>query len=476
MSRRTKIIATIGPASESDDMLRKMLDAGMDVARIGLAHGTLDEAMAKFQAVRRVAEEAGRPVGTLVDLPGPKVRAGKFGDEPVMLTENTTLRLVPGNAESTGDVVHVDYDTLLDDIHVGDRLAFGDGAVSVEVEERTGDALVACVTHGGPVQGRPGVHIPSDRLRLTAPTPQDLRYLDAFVEEGADIIALSFVRSAHDVRRVGTEPPPRGPMIMAKIETRAGVENLRQIAEEAGSIMVARGDLGTEFPLEELPMLQKAIIRECIALGKPAVTATQMLESMVVSPRPTRAEASDVANAVWDGSSAVMLSGETAIGRDPVEAVATMARIATRADEEFDYDGWAAEIGRMRLAESSDYGERITDAMTMATARAAKQVEPKAILCLSRTGFTVRSMARFRPSTAIIGCSPSPRTVHQLTLSWGVVPLHVPEAPDAGSLVDNALRKAGDTGLLARGDLVAVLSGSSLRTRATDVLRFARVP
>ncbi len=475
MPRRTKIIATIGPASESEAVLRKMVDAGMDVARIGLAHGDLDEAVAKYERVRRVSAEVGREIGILVDLPGPKVRAGSFGDGGVVLEENAPIRLVPGNANSTAEVVHVDYDTLLDDIVPGDRLAFGDGAVNVEIDDRDDSALVGFVSHGGAVQGRPGVHIPSDRLRLTAPTPTDIRYLDAFVELGVDIVALSFVRSAHDIRRVGTEPYPRGPLVMAKIETRAAVQNLRNITEASGAVMVARGDLGTEFALEELPHLQKAIIRECIAAGRPAVTATQMLESMVHAPRPTRAEASDVANAVFDGSSAIMLSGETAIGRDPVNAVETMSRIADRADQEFDYDLWMADIEQVRLAESADPGERITDAMTLAAWRAARQVDVAAILCMSRTGFTVRSMARFRPDVPILAFSPNERTVHQLTLSWGVRPFLVNETGDAQQMIEAGLAIARDAGEVRSGDLVLALAGSSMKTRATDVLRFVRV-
>ena len=476
MARRTKIIATIGPASESEDTLRKMMDAGMDVARIGLAHGGLDAAIEKYRRIRSVAADAGQHLGILVDLPGPKVRAGQFPDGGVMLDENSPIRLTPGNEPSTPDLVHVDYDTLLDDIVPGDRLAFGDGAVNVEVTDVDGDELVGIVCHGGNVQGRPGVHIPSDRLRITAPTPMDLKFVDAFVELGIDIVALSFVRSAHDIRRLGVEPAPRGPMIMAKIETRAAVENLRSIIEASGSVMVARGDLGAEFQLEELPHLQKQIIRDCIALGRPAVTATQMLESMVTSPRPTRAEASDVANAVFDGSSAIMLSGETAIGRDPVNAVETMSRIAQRADQEFDYETWMETVEEIRLAESPDPGERITDAMTVAAWRAARQVDVSAIVCMSRTGFTVRSMARFRPDTPILGFSPNERTVEQLTLSWGVQPLQAKEHADHNEMTTTALTVARDQGHVRSGDLVLVLAGSSLKTRATDILRFANVP
>ncbi len=453
-----------------------MIEAGMDVARIGLAHGTLEQAISKFNAVRHASKEAGRPIGLMADLPGPKVRSGQFKDGGVLLQDGASMRMVPGNETSTAEVVNVDYETLLEDIQVGDRLAFGDGAVDVHVQGKDENGLMVIVAHGGLVQGRPGVHIPSDRLRMTAPTNDDLRLLDAFVEVGVDIVALSFVRSAHDIRRVGTEPFPRGPMIMAKIETRAAVENLAGIIEAAGSVMVARGDLGVEFPLEELPHLQKRIIRDCITLGKPAVTATQMLESMVTAPSPTRAEASDVANAVFDGSSALMLSGESAVGRDPANAVATMSRIAATADEQFDYEGWAHDINRARLAESVDPGEQITDAMTMSAWRAADQIGAAAILCLSRTGFTVRSIARFRPTAKILAFSPNDRAVNQLTLSWGAIPMCLPEAMNTDEMVSEALLVARDSGEVSSGDLVAVLAGTSLLTRATNTLRLLRIP
>src|SRR5215207_6133439 len=285
----------------------------MDVARIGLAHEDLDHHLERYDRIRKASVEADRPVGILVDLPGPKVRAGRFPESGVTLVEGSKLRLTPGFSASTAEVVEVGYERIVSDVQVGDRLVFGDGSVAIEVLDKTDQDVLATVCNGGHLQGRPGIHIPSDRLRIASPTPEDLRLLDAFVERGVDMVAISFVRSAHDIRRVGTEPHPRGPLVVAKIETRAAVQNLEGIIQASGAIMVARGDLGNECTIEELPHLQKKIIRECIALGRPVITATQMLESMVTAPAPTRAEASDVANAVWDGSSAVMLSAETAV-------------------------------------------------------------------------------------------------------------------------------------------------------------------
>lgn len=472
MARRTKIIATIGPASDSEAMIKDLAEAGMDVARIGLAHGTLDEAIEKFRRVRRVAEELGRPIGTLVDLPGPKVRAGGMPEEGLVLTQGETVRLAPGHDGSTATMIQVDHEGLLSDLHVGDRVAFGDGAVAAEVVERHGDHLEALVTHGGLLQGRPGVHIPSDRLRIPSPTPLDLQMLDAFIEEGVDMVALSFVRSAHDIRRVGVEPHPRGPLVIAKIETRAAVDNLDSIIEASGGVMIARGDLGTELPIEELPHLQKRILERCITLARPAITATQMLESMVTAPSPTRAEASDIANAVFDGSSALMLSGESAIGADPINAVATMARIAARADDEFDYDVWGTKVHRIASMMQPHVDDTVTLSMTNAAWRAALEAGASAIICITHTGFTVRSIARFRPQAKIIGFSTDDQTLRQLTLSWGATPMALDVDQQSDRAVERAVELAREAGEIRRGDLVAVLSGSrEYPGQATDTLR-----
>ena len=472
MARRTKIIATIGPASDSEAMIKDLAEAGMDVARIGLAHGSLDEAIEKFRRVRRVEASLGRPIGVMVDLPGPKVRAGHMPEEGLPVEQGDIIHLTPGNTGSTKSMIQVDHEGLLTDLHVGDRVAFGDGIVMAEVIDRGTDRLDARITHGGLLQGRPGVHIPSDRLRIASPTPDDLHMLDAFIEEGIDIVAVSFVRSAHDIRRVGVEPHPRGPLVVAKIETRAAVDNLDSIIEAAGAVMIARGDLGAEMPIEELPHLQKRIIQRCITLGRPAITATQMLESMVTAPTPTRAEASDIANAVFDGSSALMLSGESAIGHDPINAVATMARIAARADDEFDYDAWGARVHEIASTMEPHIDDTVTLGMTNAAWRAALETGASAIICITHTGFTVRSIARFRPQAKILGFSTDPQTLRQLALSWGATPQILDVDYQADNVIGRVVEQARENGLIRRGDLVAVLSGSrEYPGQATDSLR-----
>lgn len=475
MTRRTKIIATIGPASDDEGVLKDMIEAGMDVARLNLSHGTLEDSLERFHRIRKISETVGRPIGIMADLPGPKVRLGKF-DELTELAVGSELLLQPGNETSTAKRLFVDYETLLSDVLPGDRLSVGDGAIQVEVTGNTGDALSARVVFGGATQGRPGLHIPSDRLQMSTPTPEDLRLLDAFVDVEVDFVAVSFVRSAHDIRRVGLEPAPRGPLVVAKIETRAAVENLDGIITASGAVMVARGDLGSEMPIEELPHLQKDIIERCIALGRPAITATQMLESMITSPSPTRAEASDVANAVFDGTSSVMLSGETAVGNDPAHVVATMARIAERADDEFDYAGWAHTIRRDRMNEPQSMDSAVTDVMTLATWRAAAEMGANTIMCITRSGFTVRAMARFRPQAQILAFSPEPRTVRQLTMSWGATPIGINHIGENNEVVRHVLELARAQGLIRSGEVVAVLGGSSATVGATDTLRMARCP
>ena len=476
MQRRTKIVVTIGPASEDAATLRDLVRAGMDVARIGLAHGTLDEAIQRYRRVQDAAADEGRLVGTLIDLPGPKIRTAPFGHVPVELPVGADIELTTGYDRSDASVIEVNYENLVNDVIIGDTLDIGDGRVVLTVTDKAGDKLVACIKHGGSLQGCPGMHIPADRLSMSTPTPNDLKALDAFTELGVDMAAFSFVRSAHDMRRAGTEPHPQGPLLVAKIETRAAVDNLPGIIEAAGAIMVARGDLGSECSIEELPHIQKQIIQQCIAWGRPVITATQMLESMLSRPAPTRAEASDVANAVFDGSSALMLSGETAVGVDPVGVVRMMSRIASRADAEFDFELWAERLAHLRMTDNTVYdAASITDAMTLSAWRAAEELGISVILAISGTGFTARSMARFRPRARIIGLSHNQRTVQQLTLSWGITPVLVDDKGSNDEMVRQALAVACEQGYIRRGETVAILAGADNRSPSSNVLRLERV-
>lgn len=477
MESRTKIVATLGPASESADVLDRLLLAGVDVVRLNLSHGTLDEHRRRVGAVRAAAQRTGRIVAVLADLPGPKVRAGQLPAEGVQFVPGALVRLKPGEGSSTADELMVDYGSLLDDIAVGDRAVVGDGAISLVIEEVTASCAVARVLTGGTSQGRPGVHLPSERTRLRSPTADDLLLARAMVAEGVDYLAVSFVRSADDLVAVRRAVAPAVVRIVAKIETLPAVADLEAIAAEADAVMVARGDLGIECPLEDVPHLQKRIIRHCVEAGVPVITATQMLESMITAPAPTRAEVSDIANAVFDGTDALMLSAETAIGRDPVEVVRAMARIAERAESEASYTAWGGRLGRSQRRHWPDGPERITMAITHAAGMAAIDAGVEAILCCTRSGRTAQAMARFRPSTTLLGVSPRPETVRALALSWGVLPVLVDEYSSTDEMVWFAVETAVERGIVRRGSTVLVLAGAPDQPSgaATDVLRIVRV-
>lgn len=477
MESKTKIVATLGPASESPEMLDRLILAGVDVVRLNLSHGAVDDHVARLHAVREAAQRTGRVVAVLADLPGPKVRAGQLPPDGVLLVEGAVLNLIPGEQPSSVRDFHVDYETLLHDLHVGDRVVIGDGAISLRVESVTAAAAVTRIITGGRTQGRPGVHIPSERLRLHTPTDDDLRLAKIMAAEGVDFLAVSFVRAASDLRQVRDAIAPLTTRLVAKIETLPAVAALEEIAEEADAVMVARGDLGIECPLEDVPHLQKRIVRHCVEMGVPVITATQVLESMITSPAPTRAEVSDIANAVFDGTDALMLSAETAIGHDPVNVVETMVRIAERAEMEASYSAWGKRLGRMQRREWPDGPDRITMAITHAAGLAAVDAGADAILCCTRSGRTAQAMARFRPTPRLVGLSPDADTVRSMALSWGVTPLQVGTYATTDELVWHAVETAVAEGLIQVGQVVLVLAGAPDRASgaSTDVLRIVRV-
>ncbi|MGH9193179.1 MAG: pyruvate kinase [Acidimicrobiales bacterium] len=470
--RRTKIVATLGPACDPPGVLDALLDAGVDVVRLGLAHGTADEHCRRMDAVRELTERRGKTIGVLADLPGPKVRAGAFPEGGVFLAEGDEVTLVTGEGTSDGRRIVLDETHLVDSVRPGDTVVLGDGTVTLEVTDVGRDSVRATVRSGGRLQGRPGAHRPSDRWLPPVPTDDDLRLVDE-VARDADWVAVSFVRKPEELVRVREALGDHGPQLMAKIETRAAVDHLDELLDVADGVMVARGDLGIDFPIADVPHLQKLIIRACGARGLPVVTATQMLESMVTAPSPTRAEASDVANAVVDGSDALMLSAETAIGRHPALAVETMARIAART-EEFDDQRGVYEQGRGQRRGPS--AKAVTVAMAHAALRAAVELDLAAIVCCTRAGATARAMAARRPQCRLVGASPSPATVGQLTLSWGVEPLLVAEYATTDEMIWCVVEAAVREGLVRQGDSIAVLAGApDAAPGRTDVLRVVAV-
>lgn len=473
MTRRTKIVATIGPASDSPDQLRALIEAGIDVARLGFAHGTVDDQLARLRRVRDAAKVCGRHIGVLADLPGPKVRTGPLPEGGVFLAEDDVVALAPGGDPGSATRIAIEYPSLLEDVREGDDVWLGDGAVRLTVERISDWAAHATVTHGGRIQGRPGVHLPAERMRIDVPTERDLELLEVVSQAGVDFAAVSFVRGADDMRRARAAAPD-GLMLVAKIETRAACDNLDGIIDVADAVMVARGDLGVECPIEEIPHLQKQIIRTCVAYGRPVITATQVLESMVHAPMPTRAEATDVANAVFDGTDALMLSGETAIGHNPVAAVRAMARIAARAEIEADYLQWGGRLGRLQRQAELDEQLLLTAAMTHAAWQAIHDAGATAVLCCTRSGTTARAMARFRPSARLLGVTPDERTARQLALTWGAIPITVPELASNDEMLSCAIEAAKAEGHVESGDVVALLTGVP-GGAGIDALRLVRV-
>jgi len=475
MLRRTKIVATVGPASSSPEVLADMIRAGMEVARISVAHTPRAEALELHARVREVANQLGATVATMVDLPGPLIRIGRPAAPGVDLVAGGTVTLLAGTAPTTGDTVYIGYDQLLDDVRVGDRINIGEAAL-VEATDVAADHVTAQVIVGGHLTGRAAVRLPNQATALPIMTPIERAELADFVAAGVDIVALS-ARSGDDLDGLELEPIPSGPMVFAKVESMEAVNNLASLVDKANGIIIGRGGLGLECPLEDLPHLQKRLTEDCIASGLPVVTASQILESMIDASIPTRAETTDISNAVFDGTSALMLSSETAVGAHPALVVATMARIARRADEQFDHRNWSGRVAAMRMVHLDDSDTAVTDATTIGAARSADELRLRTLLCISATGFTVRSMARFRPRAQILGVSKNPSTVRQLAASWGVTPLlYDTPATDYESKVADAIARARDDGLVEPGELVGVVAGIATADHATDTFRFVRVP
>jgi pyruvate kinase len=479
VDRRTKIVATVGPASDRPETLRAMIAAGMDMARLSLSHGPVAETLTRIRRVREAADAEGKTVGVLADLPGPKIRAAAFPEGGVHLAEGARLDLVPGTSDDTSGEhrIAIDLPAMLEELRPGDVVVLGDGAIQLVVEQVEVERATAIVRAGGWAQGRPGVNPPPGRIRLSSPTPEDVALLES-VSGVVDAVAVSFVRGVADVDRARQAITVGNPMVVAKIETQEAVDAIEGIIGASDGVMVARGDLGIRCALEDVPHYQKQIIRTGVAYGRPVITATQMLESMVRAPTPTRAEVSDVANAVFDGTSAVMLSGETAIGHDPVAAVRTMARIARRAEQDFDYHGWGRSLGRQLTNEAGDAQghDRITAAVSAAGYRAALDAEVSAIIACTNSGTTARAISRFRPTMPILAATPSIGTARQLSVAWGITPMLSDRHGTTDEIVWFAVEAAVQRGMVRHGDVLAVLVGSpSDLDPATDTLRLVRV-
>jgi pyruvate kinase len=446
---RTKIVATIGPASNHPETIRRMLHAGMDVARINFSHGDHEDHRRTVEMLREVASQEGKVLALLGDLQGPKLRLGhvRRGGIQLKLHDEVMLSPYPGQPA----MIHLPHPELFERLRPGARLVIGDGEVELRVAEVQADAILATVTVPGLLESRKGVNVPGTELPISSVTKKDRQDLQLICELDLDYVAQSFVRSAADVDELrelmscyGAEIP-----IIAKIEKSEAIQNLLSIREAADGMMVARGDLGIEVPPQEVPLLQKRIIRVCNEVGKPVITATQMLQSMVEHPRPTRAEASDVANAILDGSDAVMLSGESAAGKFPVEAVLMMSQIAEMTEGAFPYTTWREQREETYGAHAS-----VTEAISAASCAIAEQVQALAIAPTTMSGFTARMIARHRPETPILAVSPSAHTQRRLALVWGVDCLLVPYAETTDEMIAATIEVLRGQGLEAGGEVV----------------------
>jgi pyruvate kinase len=471
--RRTRIVATIGPASANPTTIAGLVEAGMDVARVSFAHGSISDAIDLMRMIRRTAPQ----IGLLPDLPGPKIRSTPFPKRGVVLQTGAELVLAPGSGcpQSSASRIGVAVDEVVLGLVEGDLVSLGDGGVSLDVLGRQGGEVVVRVRAGGRLMGRPGVTVPSSSFQLATPTPEDLDRLAAVVAEGVEAVAVSFVRRAEDIEAVRDAIGNSDTMLVAKIETPEAIDNLDAIVRSADAVMVARGDLGMRLPLEDVPFHQKRIIRSGVRFGRPVITATQMLESMITSLVPTRAEVTDVANAVLDGTSAVMLSGETAVGVDPIQVVRTMARIVARTERDFDYANWGAALGVQEVSGEQPL-RRITAAVTGAAWRAALEQDVAAIIACTQSGATARAISRFRPSMPIIAITPSERTLHQLSMSWGVETLLSERSADTDEDIWTAIELTVRAGFASPGDVVVVLAGSPYEEEpVADTMRLVRI-
>jgi pyruvate kinase len=451
--RRTKIICTIGPATQSRTEIEQLAGAGMDVARLNFSYGSHNEHERTMANIRAVEGRLGRPIGILQDLAGVKLRVGQLPEEGMELRPGSEV-VLSTSAEPAAGQISVSLRELPRALSSDQRLLLGDGNIELVVLDTTDTEIRCRVRAGGVLKSHQGLHVPDVRLPIKTVTEQDVSDLRFGLEHGADWVAMSFVQGPDDLLelRRRMERGGRQAPIMAKIERHEAIDNLDAIIEVADGVMVARGDLGIELPLDRVPMLQKDIIGRCNAAGKPVVTATQMLESMIHNPRPTRAEVSDVANAVLDGTDGVMLSGETAIGSYPVEAARVMARVAERAEAAFDFEG--------RLVESSQWPCRtVTDGISQATVNLAHDLKAQAIITATSTGHTALMVAMHRPEAPVIAVTSDVATQRRLTLAWGVYPVAAPRGTNTDELIVNAIDRARAAGLVRQRDVVVVTAG-----------------
>lgn len=452
--RKTKIVCTIGPASENEKSFKQLVSNGLNVARLNFSHGTHEEHKAKIDMIKRVRESLGASIAVMLDTKGPEIRTRDFENGSVELIKDQEFVLTTKDILGSNKIASVTYEGFAHDVNNGDTVLIDDGLICLEVVEKINDTDLRCVVkNGGTVKDKKGINVPNVQINLPALTKRDIEDIKFGIEQGVDYIAASFIRRAEDVmsiRRI-LEKENADIMIISKIENRQGVENIDEIIEVTDGIMVARGDLGVEIPAEEVPLVQKMLIKKCNDAGKPVITATQMLDSMIRNPRPTRAEVSDVATAIFEGSDAIMLSGETASGSYPLEAVQTMSRIAEMIENSLDYEDM---LSAKRMGTN-----KITDSISYATCRTCLDLKASAIICATSSGYTAAAASKYRPAAPIIAATESERVMRRLSLYWGVYPMKISKMNSTDEIIEGSVKRALELGYIENGDLTIITAG-----------------
>ena len=454
-NKKTKIVCTIGPASESIDTLKELIKSGLNVCRLNFSHGNYEEHGKRIENIKAARNEMNLPIAILLDTKGPEIRTGKFLSPEVNLVEGQNFIITMEDVLGDETKCTVSYKELVNDVKPGNQILIDDGLVGLAVKEIKGQEILCIVQNAGTIKDNKGVNVPNVKINLPAITPKDKKDIEFGIEQGIDFIAASFVRKASDVlaiREILEENNATNIQIISKIENQEGVDNIDEILEVSDGLMVARGDLGVEIPTEDIPIVQKELIKKCNILGKPVITATQMLDSMIRNPRPTRAEVTDVANAIFDGTDAIMLSGETAAGKYPLESVKTMASIAIRAEQTLDYEELLKTKVKLRQL-------NITNAISHATCTTAIDLKASAIITATASGYTARMVSSYRPSAPIIAATNSEMVMRQMGLVWGVYPLLAEKGLSTDDVFEKSVQSALDMDYISSGDLVVITAG-----------------
>ena len=461
--RKTKIICTLGPATDKEGVMERLIENGMDVARFNFSHSNHQEQLARINKLKELREKHGKHVAALLDTKGPEIRLKEFKNGKITVNQGDKFTLTTEDIEGNETRVSITYKNLPKDLSVGNRVLIDDGLIELRVEELTDTDIICTVINGGTMSNKKGVNVPDVKLSIPYLSEQDKKDILFGIENEYDFIAASFVSSASDVlqvRRILEENGCYTINIIAKIENMEGVKNIDEIIQVSDGIMIARGDMGVEIPAEDVPIYQKMIIKKVYSAGKQVITATQMLESMVKNPRPTRAETADVANAIYDGTSAIMLSGETAAGKYPVEALNTMVKIALRTESDVDYRKRFFELQRKA-------NPNVVDAISHAAVTTALDLNARYIITLTKSGTTAKLLSRYRPSCDIIACTTHAYVARQINLSWGITPIIVEEKTDPFELIDYTVDKLLDMGLVEIEDKVVYTGGVPLKVSGT---------